>query len=692
MSLPMSRQKHVLTALLLLSGYTLNLWLTNVLREQAHGIDTIWTANAFVIGAILLLPSRWSGACLAVGFIVQAATILLFRHALFDAVGYSLLNVVEAIAVVALARRLNVVRLTTPGRFAALVFLVLAPILTLFAGALGLVIMGMSGEFPVTAMLNRLVAKFLGMSVVLPAILLLARPARAAAPRGHLWEIAGSAALVTALTGMVFTDLGSAALLATFPALTLLGLRLGPRAVTLGMIMICGVLLTLGGIMGSPGLLSGDLSPSKQITAMQVYLAMVFATGIMAALMATHQLRLRALLTARADSDRRARERAEAASVAKTDFLATMSHEIRTPLNSILGFAQILDRRTDMPDAGRRDLELIQRSGDALLTVVNDILDFSKVEAGQVSLDAKPADLAGVCRDALGIVAETAERKGLSLAMTVEGETSSSHLCDDRRLCQVLLNYLNNAVKFTDAGAITLHLAMTPQGDGDCVRISVTDTGVGIPPKALKRLFQRFSQVDSSVSRTYGGTGLGLAICKGLIEAMGGQVGARSKVGEGSVFWLEMALPRCEAVSPADMAGGSDAPLSAHILLVDDHPMNRELGVAVLGLLGCTVDVACDGREGIEAASVGRYDAILMDVHMPVVDGLAASRAIRAFPGPAGKVPIIAMSADVLPEQQDRMRAAGMIDSVAKPVNIEDLHDCLQRWVGRDISGEVVAA
>ncbi|MBU1376497.1 MAG: response regulator [Alphaproteobacteria bacterium] len=687
-----SRSRHVATAAVLCAGYALNLWMTNVLREGAGGVDTIWTANAFVIGAMLLLPTRWTAPCLAVGFVVQSAVILLFDHPLFDAVGYSVLNVVEALAVVFLARRANAARLTTPGRFASLIFGALLPVLIIGTGLLGLVIMGMTGAFPTQMILGRLAAKFLGMSLVLPAILLLGRPGQAAPMPARAWELPTALVLVAGLASLIFTPDGAIALLFMFPAFTLLGLRMGPRMVTLAMVLICGVILSLGIYHGPPALIGEQAAPSRQIAAMQVYLAVVFATGIITALMATHQQRLRQLVVARSTGDRRARRRAEAASIAKTDFLATMSHEIRTPLNSIIGFAQVLDLRQDLPGDSRHQVGLIKRSGNALLTVVNDILDFSKVEAGRIELDPKPVDLTAACQDALSIVAETAARKGLALTMTVEGDIQTAHVCDDHRLCQVLLNFLNNAVKFTDAGGVALTLAVEPLGDMDRVRISIADTGVGIGPEAVAGLFQRFSQGDSSVSRNHGGTGLGLAICRGLIEAMDGRVGVQSTLGEGSTFWLEVPLPRAAPVVQAESDTGEDAALSAHILLVDDHPVNRELGVTILGILGCTVDVACDGREAIEAAQIRRYDAILMDVHMPGVDGLAATRAIRALPGAVSRTPIIAMSADVLPEQRARMRAAGMVDSVGKPVEIEDLHACLVRWVGRDATGEVVAA
>ena len=365
-----------------------------------------------------------------------------------------------------------------------------------------------------------------------------------------------------------------------------------------------------------------------------------------------------------------------------------MSHEIRTPMNSILGFTQTLMRRDDLPDEALRQLHLIDRAGASLLALVNDILDFSKLEAGEVELALRPHRPAQIAEDTLGIIAPAAAEKGLELGLEVTGPAEAVARVDEFRLRQILMNLLSNAVKFTEAGRVVLALSVRDQGDGLLLRFEVRDTGVGIPRERMHRLFRRFSQVDSSVSRAYGGTGLGLAICKGLVEAMGGLIGVKSAPGSGSVFWFEISADAADAEAETAPRAETRDLAGLRVLLVDDHPMNRDLGGTVLGLLGCEVAVAVDGAEAVEMAGALAFDAILMDVHMPVMNGLEATAAIRALPAGAGATPIIAMSADVMPEMVERCRRAGMNDAVGKPIQIEALHGVLARWAGRDGRGD----
>jgi signal transduction histidine kinase/ActR/RegA family two-component response regulator len=413
----------------------------------------------------------------------------------------------------------------------------------------------------------------------------------------------------------------------------------------------------------------------------QVYLLAVFYASLATAMAVSAQARMKRLFLQRMDVARRSRARAISASAAKTDFLATMSHEIRTPMNSIVGFTRLLLETQGLPPGVRRHLGLIDSASASLLTVVNDILDFSKVEAGEVSLDLRPVSVRGIVEDTLAIAADSAASKGLAITAAYDGPAETLHLADDMRIRQVILNLVNNAVKFTASGSVKLTVDVLEGDHVDRVRFAVTDTGIGIALDQRDRLFTRFSQVDNSVARTHGGTGLGLAICKALVELMDGEIGVRSEPGKGSTFWFEVPLSRTDAVAVEASAESTADVEGVRVLLVDDHPMNRELGAALLTLMGCEVELAENGLQAVEAATHGAFDVILMDVHMPQMDGLAAARAIRGLPSAAADVPIIAMTADVLPEHVERCRLAGMVDHVAKPVRPEALHAALARWI-----------
>ncbi len=370
-----------------------------------------------------------------------------------------------------------------------------------------------------------------------------------------------------------------------------------------------------------------------------------------------------------------ARRAAEAATEEKAAFLANMSHEIRTPLNGIIGFTDLLMQNAPADPKQRRHLELIQNAGYALLTVVNDILDFSKMDAGKVELEREVFAFVTFVDNTVSIVQGTAEAKGLALRVHLDRALSSYHCGDEGRLRQVLLNLLNNAVKFTASGSITVTVdRLSADGRNERLRVSVSDTGRGIEEGKETRLFQQFSQADASVSREYGGTGLGLAISKRLIELMGGEIGYASNEGRGSTFWFEVDLPIGE--KPAELATpiAPAAVRSANILLAEDLPMNQELACAILEQAGHRVDIANDGGEAVVAVKAKDYDLVLMDIQMPKVDGLAATRRIRALKGSRGRIPIIAMTANVLPEQVAEFRRAGMDGHVAKPINQPALH------------------
>ncbi len=389
-----------------------------------------------------------------------------------------------------------------------------------------------------------------------------------------------------------------------------------------------------------------------------------------------------------------ARRRAEEAAAAKSDFLANMTHELRTPLNAIIGFSGVLAASTRLTAEDARHAGLIRDASATLLELVNSVLDFSRLEAGAVELEAKPFDAAETARATAALLTQQADAKDLMIAVEVEGETSPL-IGDAARIRQVLLNFLSNAIKFTAEGGVTITVRQTRRDTGrDTLRIAVTDTGIGIEPDKIDNLFDRFTQADATVSRRYGGTGLGLAICKRTIELMGGAVGCDSRPGQGSTFWFEIVLPRAEALveeAEAPTPAAPDTPL--RLLLVEDVAVNRELISTLLSAFDVTIEMAENGLAAVEAMQRSSFDLVLMDVQMPVMDGLTAARAIRALPGAGARsTPIIAMTANVLPEQVQKCLDAGMDDHLGKPVSPAALLTVLSRWsAGREAADEEAA-
>ncbi|MHC2086121.1 PAS domain S-box protein [Methylobacterium sp. CM6244] len=384
-----------------------------------------------------------------------------------------------------------------------------------------------------------------------------------------------------------------------------------------------------------------------------------------------------------------ARATAERASKAKTEFLAAMSHEIRTPLNGIIGFTDLMIISGRLPLDLQRHAELVRTSSASLLTVVNDILDFSKVEAGAIELNRQVFDLRALIYNGLSIVRGAAVQKGLEIRAVIDPTLPKGLVGDEARLRQVLLNLLNNAIKFTQRGSVTLgvqHVGTTEAGER--LRFSVSDTGIGIAKDKQDRLFKRFSQVDGSIERDFGGTGLGLAICKQLVDLMGGEIGVLSETGVGAAFWFSVLLPRGSIARTITLV--KDAPvarLSGHLLLVEDNAINQELARAVLEVGGHTVEVVADGGAAIQAVKRSRYDLVLMDVQMAGMDGMTATRRIRALGDAASTIPIIAMTANVLADQVQAFREAGMDDHIGKPFKRAELYQLIDKWLAMGTGG-----
>ncbi len=434
------------------------------------------------------------------------------------------------------------------------------------------------------------------------------------------------------------------------------------------------------------GLVGSSLGlPRGQSWAVAVWLGALLATAW--GMFLTR--RAATLQAAELEARKEAEQAAQAADRAKTTFMANMSHEIRTPMHAALGMAELL-LDMDLPGEARQQVEVIQASGEALLSLIDDVLDFSKIESGKLEIANVGFDLGELTLNVARILRAQADEKGLRFLLNVASEMPGRVLGDANRLRQILLNLGGNAVKFTDEGKVELAVAMASPvaGTGDSrVVFEVRDTGIGISPQERRRVFETFVQADSSAARRAGGSGLGLSISRQLVELMGGEIGLESEHGVGSTFRVELPLPEAPPetiVAAPDDAARRRLRAAAHLLVVDDHPANRTVAVSRLEVMGYRATAAASGEEALALLARQSFDCVLMDCHMPDLDGYETTRRLRAAESEdrqsgGRRIPVIAVTADALPETRQRCLGAGMVDYLAKPFRSVELAEVVDR-------------
>ncbi len=460
----------------------------------------------------------------------------------------------------------------------------------------------------------------------------------------------------------------------SFPILFLIPLGLMAVAymttfITLALCVVATVVITLLGTLSGHGpinLLHGG--KEAHLLMLQSFLVVITGTTLpVAALMAEHAKLKLSLIASRQD--------AEAANQAKSTFLATISHEIRTPLNGVLGMAQVI-AMDELSDAQRERVSIVRQSGEALLAILNDVLDFSKIEAGKLTLEEIELDLADLISASARSYENLSLAKGLALNFELSG-IEGTYLGDPTRIRQIIYNLISNAVKFTQQGSIGI--AATYQDEA--LRLSVKDTGMGIPREKLETLFAKFTQVDASTTRKFGGTGLGLSICRELTELMGGSLTVESVEGEGSTFFLQLPLPRVSATAceTADSAPPAELSSDLRVLAAEDNPTNQMVLKTLLRFAGIDVAIVDNGKDAVEAWASQDWDVILMDVQMPVMDGPTATREIRRRERSEHRrrTPIVALTANTMSHQTAQYIECGMDDHVAKPIDAEALFEAI---------------
>jgi signal transduction histidine kinase/ActR/RegA family two-component response regulator len=655
------------------------------LCKDATGSAAFYPGNGVIVAALLVLPERISPwfclSCFAFNLLENAATHAEIRHN----VTYALLNQGLSLGAASFIRTYCGAACDLSRVRRLFTFAIIA-----IAGATTEALIGQT----ICTVLWRDPDPFfsnwvqwagedsLGVLIAAPAVLLPLKSGRSIyAGEATPTERRLLLGVAAALSLLAFSQAHSFAFVLIYPLLMLTAFRAGPPWVFASVLTVAFIAIGCTAHGLGPIVVLAGQTPFLAQFMTQLFVVSIFVCAVPATSALRERNRDAERLKRIHAVARQARAAAEAANDAKSQFLANMSHEIRTPLNGVLGMAQAMEQDALTP-MQRERLDVIRKSGDMLLAILNDILDLSKIEAGKLKLDPAPFDLCELARGAHAAFTAIAHKKGLSFDLTVEPEAAGVYVGDSTRVRQILYNLVSNALKFTESGDVRVSLFALDHGLG----MRIEDTGIGIDPDRVAHLFQKFEQADATTTRRFGGTGLGLSICRELAQLMGGDIAVESVVERGSTFTVTLPLARSMAAAAkpsTDAEAGAEHALGARtlkVLAAEDNPVNQLVLKTLLNEAGVHPRLADDGAAVLEAWETEDWDLILMDIQMPVMDGLHAARAIRAREVETGRArtPIIALTANAMAHQVAAYREAGMDRVVSKPIEIGKLFAAME--------------
>jgi two-component system, sensor histidine kinase len=664
--------------LLFAAAQLIGLW-----SAQTFHATVLWPANAVLVAALLQLHRRSAIAVLMACVAINIGANVVRGDPLPFVFINSALNLLQAMIAAVLARRVcgAALDMRRPGRLLrfALCAAIAVGVSTVLAGAIALG----SHRIPLGGLAFRLHHLFdmelLAMLIVTPSLLLVARNHRFKADA--VAKRLETAVLVCALAAVaiaVFAQTSAPVLFLVLPPVILLAFRLSPPWTAASIIIVAAI----GGVATVTGHgpvaltvvepapdLAGVPDVMRRMGVFHLFLLTVIATALPISTMSTERRALFARLKRRTQAAVAALQRAQQADAAKSRFLALMSHEMRTPLMGVSGYSDILSRAPELSGESQRQVRAIQGCGETMLRLVEDLLELAR---GGEEVALEPVDPRAMIETAVASARERAASHGLTFDLTLAPDVGERVVTDHRRLGQALHHIVNNAVKFTREGGVRVHV----DRDGERLRIGVADTGCGMSPAVLCNIFRLFEQADASITRMHEGAGVGLALAKAHMDRLGGTISVESVEGEGSRFTIDLPAPAAQVAASTETASVEDAAL--RVLIVDDHPANRDLLRIMMQAGGCETEEAVDGAQAVAAVAERPFDLVLMDVRMPGMDGLAATRAIRALPTPASQAPILAVTADAMPEDAARCLAAGMDHHLAKPVTQAKLYEAVE--------------